>query len=442
MLKNMQSRVAKLANFSALLQNNTMGRAARRRSAKRRRMRPYTTIDGLLRAARRHALHSADTPSLPLPFRTPALRPARRAVRVVRHLSGLGAVAAKDLPAGTTLVCERALAMVLDAQVAEIEEDDDGDNADSALLIMRIASRINEEPSFVEELAMLFPRTDEELSKLRPWRCASHLQSLVDAALSTLDDSLAKRLPHIVRYNAVSCETGGELYSHATSPEALLSGIALFRDSSVFNHGNEPNVARWHCGDVVCFRTNRAVAAGEALTVSYVASPLLPDPAAARGALAHFDFVADGEEASPTVDAEAQAQLMMLSPSERLATIAQAEAAASLFADRLELTIQKAAALQASGDAGGAAEAWLTAVLAASEWLPPNDEQVAAIGVQCAKALAHADGLEAARAVLKAAYASHTISFGPGIRLFARRYERDFLLPPEAPEELLETLIT
>ncbi len=426
--KIMQRRVAKLANFSALLQNNTMGRAARRRSNKRRRMRPYTTIDGLLRAARRHALHSSEAPSLPLPFRTPQLRPARNAVRVVRHLSGLGAVAAKDLPAGTTLVCEKALAMVLDA--------------DSALLIMRIASRINEEPSFVEELAMLFPRTDEELSKLRPWRCASHLQSLVDAALSTLDDSLAKRLPHIVRYNAVSCETGGELYSHATSPEALLSGIALFRDSSVFNHGNEPNVARWHCGDVVCFRTNRAVAAGEALTVSYVASPLLPDPAAARGALAHFDFVADGEEASPTVDAEAQAQLMMLSPSERLATIAQAEAAASLFADRLELTIQKAAALQASGDAGGAAEAWLTAVLAASEWLPPNDEQVASIGVQCAKALAHADGLEAARAVLKAAYASHTISFGPGIRLFARRYERDFLLPPEAPEELLETLIT
>ena len=289
---------------------------------------------------------------------------------------------------------------------------------------------------------MLFPRTDEELSKLRPWRCAPHLQSLVDASLETLDHALAKRLPHIVRYNAVSCETGGELYSHATSPEALLAGIALFRDSSVFNHGNEPNVARWHCGDIVCFRTNRAVAAGEALTVSYVASPLLPDPAAARGALAHFDFVADGEEASPTVDAEAQAQLMMLSPSERLATIAQAEAAASLFADRLELTIQKAAALQASGDAGGAAEAWLAAVLTAAEWLPPNDEQVAAIGVQCAKALAHADGLEAARAVLKAAYASHTISFGPGIRLFARRYERDFLLPPEAPEELLETLIT
>jgi len=28
------------------------------------------------------------------------------------------------------------------------------------------------------------------------------------------------------------------------------------------------------------------------------------------------------------------------------------------------------------------------------------------------------------------------------VRLFARRYEADFLLPPEAPEELLETLIT
>ena len=154
-----------------------MGRVARRRSAKRRRMRPYTTIDGLLRAARRHALQSTAAPSLPLPFRTPQLRPARNAVRVVRHLSGLGAVAAKDLPAGTTLVCEKALAMVLDAQVDSITEDDTdtnpnkvhyipsgGDNADSALLILRIASRINEDPSFAAELSMLFPRTDEELS--------------------------------------------------------------------------------------------------------------------------------------------------------------------------------------------------------------------------------------------------------------------------------------
>ena len=95
-----------------------MGRVARRRSNKRRRLRPYTTIEGLLKEARHHALHFAEAPSLPLPFRTPQLRPARRAVRVVRHLSGLGAVAAKDLPAGTTLVCEKALAMVLDAQVA------------------------------------------------------------------------------------------------------------------------------------------------------------------------------------------------------------------------------------------------------------------------------------------------------------------------------------
>ena len=93
-----------------------MGRVARRRSAKRRRMRPYTTIDGLLRAARRHALQSTAALSL-LPF--PAAAAGENAVRVVRHLSGLGAVAAKDLPAGTTLVCEKALAMVLDAQVGK-----------------------------------------------------------------------------------------------------------------------------------------------------------------------------------------------------------------------------------------------------------------------------------------------------------------------------------
>jgi len=422
-----------------------MGRPARRRSAKRRRMRPYTTVEGLLDAAKRHALHSTAAPSLRLPFRTAALRPTHNYIKVVRQF-GRGAVAARNLPAGTTLVCEKALAMVLDAQIDEAVEEEDAENADGALLILRLAARLVQEPSFEAELFALFPRTDAEVDPLRPWRCSHDgLQRLVETALATLDESLARRLPHLVRYNAVSCETGGDLYAYGTSPEALLSGIALYRDSSVFNHSAAPNVARWHAGDVACFRTNRAVEAGEPLTVSYVASPLLPDAPAVNGALEHFDF-GGGARTYPSIDPDAQDALMMLPPADRLKTIADisgrdAEASATLFTDRLELTIQKAAALQESGDASGAAEAWLAALLSAAEWLPPNDEQVAAIGVQCAKAIAHADGLVAGRAVLQAAYASHAIAFAPGVRLFAKRYEGDLLLPPAAPGELLGCLL-
>ena len=96
------------------------------------------------------SLHSSEAPSLPLPFRTPQLRPARNAVRVVRHLSGLGAVAAKDLPAGTTLVCEKALAMVLDAQVAEIEEDDTDTNPNKVITSQLTKSTPTARCSFCE----------------------------------------------------------------------------------------------------------------------------------------------------------------------------------------------------------------------------------------------------------------------------------------------------
>ena len=379
-----------------------MGRVARRRSAKRRRMRPYTTIDGLLRAARRHALQSTAAPSLPLPFRTPQLRPARNAVRIVRHLSGLGAVAAKDLPAGTTLVCEKALAMVLDAQVAEIEEDDtdtnpnkvhyiptDEVNADSALLILRIASRISEEPSFAAELSMLFPRTEDDLSKLKPWRCAQHLRSLVDAALSTLDDSS----PSACRYCKVQrgfVRDGRRVYSHATSPEALLWGIALFRDSSVFNHGEEPNVARWHCGDVVCFRRS-AVAAGRGLDGELRGVAFTPRPrggARRAGPLRlcgrRRGGVADGGRRGPGSTDDA---LAVGAPGDDRASRGRGVAVRRpLRTDDPEgrrAPERRRRRRRRRGVARGCNS---------GQWLPPNDEQVASIGVQCAKALAHATG--------------------------------------------------
>ena len=70
---------------------------------------------------------------------------------------------------------------------------------------------------------MLFPRTEDPLQGGRG--AARSTSGLVDAALSTLDDSLAKRLPHIV-VQRVSCET---VVSYAqASPEALLSASLYF----------------------------------------------------------------------------------------------------------------------------------------------------------------------------------------------------------------------
>ena len=127
-------------------------------------------------------------------------------------------------------------------------------------------------------------------------------------------DSLAGRLPFIVKLNAIGCYTNCEQLVHAMpceggawpssaslsastaadgegpeeageqdqEPEndddeeeegelsldySRLCGHALYHEASFFNHSCEPNVARYQLGDVAIFRTIRPVPPGKQLTM-------------------------------------------------------------------------------------------------------------------------------------------------------------------------------
>lgn len=427
-----------------------MGRAARRRWHAARSASKYVTGAGLLEKLARHA--DADlppAPRLPLPFKTRDLRPARGAFAVVRLAGkGAGAVATRDLAPGTTLVCERALAMVLDREVdAAADEDEDDDEratsdeaadggaagVDGALLILRLCGLLVARPAFERSLSRLFPRTASDAAGLRRWKCASPaLDALVRVALATLPNDLGARLPHVVRYNAVDVHSGGERLSYPTLPEAALSGVALFARGSCFNHPSSapPNVQRWHVGDVACFRTSAVVRAGDELTMAYCDAALLSDGDAEATALGHFDFGRIPREAArPLLDACEQTEIMaMPRAADRLNALAPFEGA-PLAADRLNRAILFALTLGADGAAKEAADAWLDCLALADALLPPNDESLVALRTAAAKAALAAGRAEDAAVFFRAARAAHGVCFGAGTRLFRLRYGADVALP-------------
>jgi len=419
-----------------------MGRAARRFSARSRRERGAVSAAQLLRrAAAAAASPGVRAPSLPLPGRTPNLRPRRGAARCARVAGrGLGLVAARPLAAGTTVVCEKAVAMVLDAEIdaaadGESDDGDDGDadaaGADGALLVLRLCSLVAaDEARARRAMKRLFPRTPAEAARLRPWRCGlPGLDRLARTALAATPPDLAARLPHVARYNALDCHTGGERLSYPLLAESRLAGVALFAKGSLFNHGDDPNVARWHVGDVCCFRTNRFVAAGEELTMAYCDSALLEDGDAARTALAHFDFVEQPAAASrPLLGVDEQRELMALPAGARLEALA-ALGDCALAHDRLQQHLLRALALR---DPEAALDAWIAALEVADGALPPHDEQVVALRVAAAKAALAAGDAACARVLFRAAAAAHGVAFAPGAAAFRARYAPDLDLATTA----------
>ena len=223
----------------------------------------------------------------------------------------------------------------------------------------------------------LYPQTESEIRSLPPWVCSSASVGLaMETALANLcgenaaidADTAAAirlRLPLIVRYNALSVETGPELFVHpGPVGHASLSGTALFRQASLFNHSHRPNANRLAIGDVTFFVANGAVEAGTELTISYVEHEILCEPSERRTAVLGMDFVDDDDGCDsennekidgtermggansdgdhddggddedcapmmPMIDAEVQQELMEMAPEERLEAIdellAQAE---------------------------------------------------------------------------------------------------------------------
>jgi hypothetical protein len=100
--------------------------------------------------------------------------------------------------------------MVLDSAVAG-----DGYNADTACLIVELATRIATQPSTWELVADLFPRP-QDMATIPHWECdpdEPELAKQVADALSNLTAHSTEdqaRIPDIVKYNSLSIESNAE----------------------------------------------------------------------------------------------------------------------------------------------------------------------------------------------------------------------------------------
>jgi len=405
-------------------------------------------------------------------------------------LKGRGWFAIEDIPAGTVLVCEKPLSMVMDWQDPteaeasdsfEVEEDEDDDDDDqhmdededesglsklNELLLLELLRDLAKDPSiWTEKLSELFPRTEDDLEVLDSWVCTDdqvfvNFEELMDEVKKTTlsednVEQIRKRLPLVVRYNVLSAETSPELMVHP-SPQgyAAMSGTALYHLPSFFNHDCQPNASRFAIGDILWVVANQDIGAGQEVCISYLEHEVLCEPAEIRTCMLNMDFAEpeqDGQEEIdgegpdvPVVDAEVQNELMQMDPMERLSTldglIQQAlgevaaeeedgmEAAPWFDCDVHNLRILKALTLDSLGRSQEALKLWEACVVFAETKLPLNDECAVVVRVQAALCALQCGDDDKAKQHAAKALATHKVLFGGGVNRFRRRYEREFKL--------------
>ena len=421
---------------------------------------------------------------------------------------GKGWFATKDLPAGTHILVAKPIAMILDWEnepddEGQIEvdgetpedamqdsdallEDADDDDEDEDLkdeeepeprlnqmLLLDILEGLQDKPNFwFDQLTNMFPRDDHDLNALPAWVCPDDSMFMqVEAALAILRSGphfckevvteMAKRLPHIIRYNILSVETCPELLSYpGPGGHTSLSGVGLYYLPSFFNHSSRPNCSRWAIGDVMFFVTNQPVKAGEELCISYIEHDVLCESPFRRNRMLRMDFNEpddgktyppqdDGPE-MPVVDPDVQNELMMSGPLERLTSIeellqqAKGEKAPEEEDDDMDVTnspadgwfqcdvhnlrILQAITLESLGQTKKALEVWEQAVQFCQENLPPADEGSVVVRIQAALCALHAGNVQRASEHAQAALQMHNILFGGGVAWFRRRCKRDLEL--------------
>ena len=98
---------------------------------------------------------------------------------------GKGWRATQSIAAGTSLLVSKPIAVVMDCEVAQY----DSENPDTAMLIIRTAQRLGQDPSLWDELSQLWPRQADMAGEDAPekWVCDEpSLCKQVDAALGEL----------------------------------------------------------------------------------------------------------------------------------------------------------------------------------------------------------------------------------------------------------------
>ena len=197
---------------------------------------------------------------------------------VSREGRGRGWVATADIPCGRTVLCESPLAFSMDWEADALESE--ADNVDSAGLILALARAMSDKggPQLMAKLLTMAPLPGEPGKE---WTCDDKkLNFDLEQSLKRvpkLSPAERRRIKRVVRANSLGIYTNPEQLCH---PEhfTTLGGVALYHQSSLFNHNCRPNTTRFNVGTISVFRTNRLVRKGEELCISYIASHKHPPP--------------------------------------------------------------------------------------------------------------------------------------------------------------------
>ena len=435
------------------------------------------------------AAHSNGEPPRPdfvIPEEQSDADPLMERMECKEGIKGRGWFAKQPIAAGTVLMVDKPLAMVMDWQDTrreaedfeeqdaieqeEEEEEQVGGSIINDLLLLELLNGIQADASlWTDKLSHLYPRDNETAATLPAWVCRDDaLFVAIESAIQELETlfpniakDIAKRLPLVVRYNVLSVETCPELLVYpGPNGHSSLSGSAIYFLPSYFNHDSKPNASRWAVGDIMWFVANQDIAQGDEICISYLEHDVLCETAARRTAMLDMDFseevdvdanVDEDEDGPlfPVVDAEVQNELMTMNVIERLDAIQElmnqatgeslpADEIAAIGEEAMEvgqpgwfqcdvhnLRIIKAITLEGMAQSKEALAIWEDCVAFTEANLPPNDECSVVMHVQAALCAHHSGNAQAAKAHAAAALERHNIVFGGGVSRFRRRYERE-----------------
>lgn len=383
-------------------------------------------------------------------------------VQIQSGQNGRGMFAEVDLPAGTTFLVEKPIVGVLDLETRRTRPWADLPSADTSSLACSMAAELasQQQQVLLPLLAPLHPKEGSALPVLaaddeedeEEAALAEQMRSDVVSAFSSVPGgrNLMPRMEAIARLNGLGSYTNSEQLCY-TEHYKHLTGTVLCILASALNHSCTPNATRFAIGDVLVFRTNTLVAAGQELCISYIESEALSEHRALRQQSLDRDFqcscskcsAEDGAEERPgseeqqyfSMDPELQMELAAMPPHQRVdictsllagrvpAEFGGEEGEDSTANGRVEMLLKDAQEVRAVlglalTQCGRLEEAWDTWVQAArllAARCPPFDEALYVYALHAALSAAGVgspDGDTWAVRHLRAAAILHRAAFG------------------------------
>ncbi|KAH0480877.1 MAG: uncharacterized protein KVP18_000090 [Porospora cf. gigantea A] len=204
--------------------------------------------------------------------------------------SGSRFVAKSGLTKGELVVAESPFLFVTNVQASSLESlHQDNGRSDSIALLLRIINEATGDCSELQaRLALLFPRTEEQLAGLTitqfdPSPVTAFLQAQLPQAAKNLYTT-PEMLVAKIKLNALSFDPRTETRSGYAFQDTL-GGAALYSVGSLFDHSCRPNLYRYSCGNQLVVRALVDIPAGESLGFSYLTEKFLAAPLASRQAM-------------------------------------------------------------------------------------------------------------------------------------------------------------